>query len=38
MSSPVSKNFNLSRVMDWDANSYTCTVPHRPAFKAHTLL
>ncbi|HEU4946199.1 MAG TPA: M4 family metallopeptidase [Kribbella sp.] len=28
MSVPVSKNFNLPCVMDWDATSYTSTVPH----------
>jgi Fungalysin/Thermolysin Propeptide Motif/Fungalysin metallopeptidase (M36) len=28
MSIPVSKNFNLPCVMDWDATSYTRTVPH----------
>ena len=28
MSIPVSKNFNLPCVMDWDATSYTKTVPH----------
>jgi hypothetical protein len=28
MSIPVSKNFNLPCVMDWDATSYTSTVPH----------
>jgi hypothetical protein len=28
MSIPVSKNFNLPCVMDWDSTSYTRTVPH----------
>jgi Zn-dependent metalloprotease len=28
MSIPVSKNFNLPCVMDWDATSYTSTEPH----------